>query len=52
MAEYAELYIDKGADFNIIIELNNDDTNLPQNTDGYVVTSQLRRSLMLRSLIL
>lgn len=46
MAEYVELYIDKGADFDVVIELNDDDTNLPQNTDGYIVTSQLRRSLL------
>lgn len=46
MAEYVELYIDKGADFDVVIELNDDDTNLPQNTDGYLVTSQLRRSLL------
>ena len=46
MAEYAELYIDRGADFNVVIELNNDDTNLAQNVDGYIVTGQLRRSLL------
>ena len=47
MAEYLELYIDKGSDFNTIIELkHNDDTNLPQNADGYIITSQLRRSLL------
>lgn len=46
MAEYVELYIDRGADFDVMIELNDDDTNLPQNTDGYLVTSQLRRSLL------
>ena len=46
MAEYVELYIDKGADFDVVLELNDDDTNIPQNTDGYVVTSQMRRSLL------
>jgi len=46
MAEYVELYIDQGADFSITIELNDDNTNLPQNTDGYIVTSQLRKSLL------
>ena len=46
MAEYVELYIDRGADFDIVIELNDDNTNLPQNTYGYVITSQLRRSLL------
>jgi|688.fasta_scaffold00075_74 hypothetical protein len=46
MAEYAELYIDRGADFNVVIELNDDNTNMPQNTSGYVITSQLRRSLL------
>lgn len=47
MAEYLELYIDKGFDFNTVIELQHDtDTNLPQNADGYVITSQLRRSIL------
>lgn len=46
MAEYVELYIDRGADFNVTLEINDDNTNLPQNTDGYIVTGQLRRSLL------
>lgn len=46
MAEYVELYIDRGADFIINIDLNDDDTNLPQNVDGYIITSSLKRSLL------
>ena len=46
MAEFVELYIDQGTDFSTTITLNDEDTNLPQNLAGYVVTSQLRRSLL------
>jgi hypothetical protein len=46
MAEYAELYIDQGTDFNTTISLNDDDTNLPQSLAGYNVASQLRRSML------
>lgn len=46
MAEYVELYIDQGSDFTTTIELNDDNTNVPQNVDGYIVTSSLRRSLL------
>lgn len=46
MAEYAELYIDQGTDFSTTINLNDDDTNLPQSLAGYNVASQLKRSLL------
>jgi nucleoside-triphosphatase THEP1 len=46
MAEYVELYIDKGTNFSTTININNDDTNLPQNLTGFIVTSQLRKSLL------
>lgn len=46
MAEYVELYIDQGSDFSTSINLNDDNTNLPQNVSGYIVTSSLRRSLL------
>lgn len=46
MTDYVELYIDQGADFTSTININDDDTNLPQNLSGYVVTGALRRSLL------
>ena len=46
MAEYVELYIDQGADFSTTINITDDNTNLSLNTSGYVVTSQMRRSLL------
>ena len=46
MAEYVELYIDQGSDFSTTVNINDDNTNLPQNVTGYVVTSSLRRSLL------
>ena len=46
MAEYVELYIDQGSDFSTTVSLNDDNTNLPQNVTGYIVTSSLRRSLL------
>jgi hypothetical protein len=46
MAEYVELYIDQGSDFNTTITINDDNTNLPENVSGYVITSSLRRSLL------
>lgn len=46
MAEYVELYIDQGTDFSTTIAINDDNTNLPTNTAGYVVTAQLRKSLI------
>ena len=38
--------MDQGADFSTTISLNDDDTNVPQNVAGYVVTSQIRKSLL------
>lgn len=46
MSEYVELYIDQGATFTNTITINDDNTNLPQNVDGYVVTGQLRKSIL------
>lgn len=46
MSEYVEFYIDQGTDFNTVINLNDDDTNLAQNVSGYVVTGKLKRSLV------
>ena len=46
MAEYLELFIDQGSDFVTTIDLNDDNTNLPQNVSTYTVTSSLRRSLL------
>lgn len=46
MAEYVELYMDQGADFSTTIYINNESNNLPQNVDGYVVTSKMKKSLV------
>jgi hypothetical protein len=46
MAEYVELYMDQGVDFSTTIAINDDDSNLPQNTVGYIVTSKLKKSLL------
>lgn len=46
MAEYVELFIDQGSSFSTTINLNDDNTNLPQNVFGYSVSSTLRRSLL------
>jgi len=46
MAEFLELYMDQGADFSTTISLNDDDTNMPQNVAGYVITSHMRKSLL------
>ncbi len=46
MAEYVELFIDQGSNFSTTINLSDDNTNLPQNVSGYVITSSLRRSLL------
>lgn len=46
MADYVELYIDQGADFESTIVLQDDVTNLLQNVEGYVVTGTMRRSLL------
>ena len=46
MAEDVELYLDQGADFSALINLNDDDSNLAVNIDSYIITSQLRRSMV------
>lgn len=46
MAEYVELYIDRGTDFVTTVAINDDNTNLAVNTSGYTVSSQLRKSLL------
>ena len=46
MAEFVELYMDQGADFSTTIYLNDEDTNVAQNVAHYVVTSQMRKSLL------
>lgn len=46
MSDYVELYIDQGATFSSVVTINDDNTNEPQNVDGYIVTSQLRKSLL------
>jgi hypothetical protein len=44
MAAYVELYIDQGTTFSNIININDDTTNTPVNIQGYIVSSQIRRS--------
>ena len=44
MAAYVELFVDQGANFNNVINLTDDVTNLNVNVQGYTVISQLRRS--------
>lgn len=46
MAEYVELFLDQGTDFSTTINITDDNTNLYVNTNSYVVTSQLRKSLL------
>ena len=46
MSDYVELYMDQGADFSTTIAINNEINNTPQNVDGYIVTSQMRKSLV------
>lgn len=46
MAEYVELFMDQGTDFSTTISINDDNTNIAVNTGGYVVTSQMRKSLL------
>ena len=46
MAEYVELYIDQGADFSTTVAINDDTDNTAQNLSGYVVTSQIRKSVL------
>ena len=44
MAAYVELFVDQGANFNNVINLTDDVTNLNVNVQGYTVMSQMRRS--------
>lgn len=46
MSEYVELFMDQGADFSTTITMNDESTNLPQNLAGYIVTSQMRKSVL------
>lgn len=46
MTDYVELYIDRGSDFSIVLNINDDDTNMAENTAGMIVTGQLRKSLL------
>ena len=46
MAEYLELYIDQGSDFSDTIVVNDYTTDYFQNLSNYVVTGQLRRSML------
>jgi hypothetical protein len=38
--------MDRGADFSTTVAINDESTNTPQNLIGYIVTSQLRKSLV------
>lgn len=44
MAAYVELYMDQGATFNNTLNITDDLTNAKVNIQGYLVTSQMRRS--------
>lgn len=44
MAAYVELYMDQGASFSNVININDDLTNADIDISGYSVTSQMRRS--------
>ena len=46
MSNYVELFMDQGADFSTTIAINNETNNTPQDIGGYVVTSQMRNSLV------
>jgi hypothetical protein len=46
MSDYVELFMDQGADFSTTIQINSEDNNLAQNLSGYIVTSQMRKSLL------
>jgi len=50
MSEYVELYIDQGADYSTTITIQDDVTNLFTNVSGYVITSNLKRSLLSQSI--
>jgi hypothetical protein len=44
MAAYVELFVDQGTNFNNVINLTDDITNLNVNVQGYTVISQMKRS--------
>lgn len=44
MAAYVELFVDQGTNFNNVINLTDDVTNLNVNVQGYTVISQMKRS--------
>jgi hypothetical protein len=44
MASYAELIVDQGSDFNTILTLTDDNTNLPINVLGYSISANVKRS--------
>lgn len=46
MSEYVELFMDQGSDFSTAITINDETTGLAQNLAGYIVTSQMRRSVL------
>jgi hypothetical protein len=46
MSEYVELFMDQGAAFSTTITINDETTGLAQNLSGYVVSSQMRRSVL------
>lgn len=46
MSNYVELYIDQGASFSISVNIEDDDTNLATDVSSYVVTGQLRKSIL------
>lgn len=46
MSDYVELYIDQGSNFYSTIVLQDDNTNVYQNVEGYIVTSSMRRSVL------
>lgn len=46
MSNYVELFMDQGADFSVTIQMNSEDNNLAQNLTGYIVTSQIKKSIL------
>lgn len=46
MSDYVELYMDQGADFSTTIDINDESTGLAQNLDGFIVTAQMRKSII------
>lgn len=46
MADYVELYIDQGTDFETTIALADDNTNIATNVANYSVSAQLKKSLL------